>query len=29
MARARQQEAMEANFQFVEQRGLADRCPRP
>ena len=27
MARARQQEAMEANFQFVEQRGLADRMP--
>ena len=27
MARARQQEAMEANFQFVELRGLADRMP--
>ncbi len=27
MARARQQETMEANFQFVEQRGLADRMP--
>lgn len=27
MARARQQEAMEANYQFVESRGLAGRIP--
>ena len=27
MARARQQEAMEANYQFVESRGLIDKMP--
>ena len=27
MARARQQEAMEANYQFVESRGLIDKIP--
>lgn len=27
MARARQQEVMEANFQFVESRGMGDRLP--
>ena len=27
MTRARQQEAMEANFQFVDKRGLADKLP--
>ncbi|GGH67135.1 phenol hydroxylase P1 protein [Comamonas phosphati] len=29
MARARQQDAMEANYQFVESRGLIDKIPDP
>ncbi len=29
MARARQQESMDANYQFVESRGLIDKMPEP